>query len=185
MKPFTAIMLAGVAICPIGKTDIATAAAPAAASARMSAAECEVWNRERSFAKSVESHDAAAFAEHIHQGAVFNAGTREPVRGRAAVVADWKDIIEGSKIVLRWSPGVVSIGGNPDIALSSGPAWIENPDPQAKQPHTISAFTSTWVKGSDGQWRVLFDGSGAPPRAVSADDVRKLVASLPHECPRA
>ena len=34
-------------------------------------AECEVWNREKSFAVSVENHDAKAFAEHIDANAIF------------------------------------------------------------------------------------------------------------------
>src|SRR5580658_9095827 len=49
---------------------------------RFSAVECEVWNRERSFAASVEHHDAAAFAEHVHAKAAFDATSPEPTRGR-------------------------------------------------------------------------------------------------------
>ena len=37
----------------------------ARAEARMSKAECEVWNRELSFSRTVEAHDAAAFANHV------------------------------------------------------------------------------------------------------------------------
>jgi ketosteroid isomerase-like protein len=155
------------------------------APARMSAAECEVWNRELGFSRTVETHDAAAFATHVHSGAVFGAGSPAPTRGRAAVVENWKDIIEGRKIVVRWHPGFVSIGGNPDIALSSGPAWIEDLDPNTRQRFSISRFTSTWVKDADGEWRVLFDGSGAPPKAATAEDVAKLVAAQASTCPRA
>jgi ketosteroid isomerase-like protein len=157
----------------------ATAAAPAP----MSAAECEVWNRELSFAHSVETHDAVAFAAHLQADTVFGAGTPTPMHGRAAVTEDWKDIIEGTQLVLRWRPGFVAIGGYPNIALSSGPAWTENPDPNAKQRYTISKFTSTWVKEADGQWRVLFDGAGAPPKPATAEDIQKLIAAQPATCP--
>jgi len=162
----------------------ANAAGAVAKPAAMTAAECEVWSRELSFAKSVEAHDATAFAAHLHSGTVFSAGTAAPVRGRAAVVADWKEIIEGKTIVLRWHPAFVSIGGDPHIALSSGPAWIEDPDPKSKQRYSILHFTSTWVKEPDGQWRVLFDGAGAPPKPASADDIAKLVAQQAAVCPR-
>ena len=94
--------------------------------ATMSAAECEVWNRERSFARSVEHHDATAFSDHVHAQTVFQAGSDSPLRGHATVMQEWQPIVEGKEIVLRWYPGFVSIGGDPDIALSSGPAWIEN-----------------------------------------------------------
>jgi ketosteroid isomerase-like protein len=162
-------------------------AAPAAAPAptRMSAAECEVWNRELSFSRSVEAHDATAFASHLHEGTVFGAGSPAPVRGRAAVTDSWQEIIEGKKYALRWHPAFVSIGGDPNIALSSGPAWTDDFDPSTKQRYTISRFTSTWVKDRDGQWRVLFDGAGAPPKAASAEDIAKLVAAQSATCPKA
>ncbi len=165
-------------------------APPPPPAARMSAAECEVWNRERSFAASVEHHDAAAFAEHVHAQAAFDAGSPEPTHGRAAVVEAWKGIIDGKRIKLGWSPGIVTIGGDGNLAISRGPSWIENPRPDAKQPDVakrfrIGEFISTWIKDSDGQWRVLFDGGAAPMHDASAEDVAKLVASLPKECPQA
>lgn len=160
-----------------------SAAASAPTPAAMSARECEVWLRERSFAKTVEAHDAGAFAAHLVEGTVFGAASPGPVRGRAAVVTDWKEIIEGTKFALRWHPQFVSIGADPDIAISSGPAWTENFDPAAKQRFTISRFNSVWTRDADGEWRVLFDG-GTPPRPATAEEVAKLVASLPATCPR-
>ena len=153
--------------------------------AGMSVAECAVWNRERSFAASVAQHDALAFADHVHPQAVFNAGSPEPTHGRAAVVSDWKDIIEGTQIKLGWSPGIVTIGGDGSLAISRGPSWIEDLRPNSKQQYRIGEFISTWIRDTDGQWRVLFDGGAGPMNAASAEDVAKLVASLPKECPRA
>ena len=85
----------------------ADAAAPAPAA--LSEAECEVWSRERSFARTVEAHDAAAFAAHLAEGSVFGAGGPAPVRGRDAVVADWQPIIDGKLFALRWHPQFVAI----------------------------------------------------------------------------
>ncbi|MEO5595551.1 MAG: nuclear transport factor 2 family protein [Lysobacteraceae bacterium] len=149
----------------------------------MSAAECEVWNRELSFAYSVEQHDATAFADHIHAGAVFSAGTAEPARGRDAIVEAWQSILVGKDIILRWHPGYVSIGADPKIALLAGPAWIEHTNPAAKHRYTISNFTSTWVRDTDGQWRVLFDGSGGGSTPATADEVAALAAAQPTTCP--
>jgi ketosteroid isomerase-like protein len=150
----------------------------------MTAAECVVWNRERSFAASVEHHDAAAFAEHVHAKAVFDASSPEPTRGRDAIVASWKGLIDGKSIKLNWSPGTVAIGGDGGLAVSSGPDWIEDLRPNPKQHYQIGEFSSIWIKDVDGQWRVLFDAGNVPPHAASADDVAKLVASLPKECPQ-
>lgn len=150
----------------------------------MTAAECVVWDRERSFAQSVEAHDAAAFAEHIREDAVFEAGTSAPTRGRAAVVENWKDTIAGKGMLLRWYPDIVTIGGNPDIALSHGAFWLQDDSPNARQRFRSGSFNTIWQKGADGAWKVLFDWGGTPPVAVSAEDLAKLKAALPASCPR-
>ena len=150
----------------------------------MTAQECEVWNRELSFSKSVENHDARAFEQHLHPGAVFGAGTAAPDRGPDAIVKSWTEIIDGKRFVLRWHPQFVSIGGDPDIALSSGPAWIETPGAPADKRYTISRFTSTWVKDGKGPWRVLFD-AGTPPKIATREQVEALVAAQSPTCPGA
>jgi ketosteroid isomerase-like protein len=156
-----------------------------ASSAGLTAAECDVWSRERSFAQSVADHDAAAFAEHLHPGAVFLGGP-EPVRGRDAVVAAWAPLVKGDRIRLRWHPEQVVIGGDADIALSTGPYWLEDPSPDANPRFRIGRFISTWRRDAAGTWHVLYDGGGNNrTEPASAEDVAKLVASLPQACPRA
>ena len=148
----------------------------------MTAAECEVWNRERSFARSIERGDGTAFAEHVQPGAVFQAGTPAPQRGRDAVVAAWRPMITG-EFPLRWHPGIVSIGGDPDIALSTGPAWVEvkhseDADPKTAPRYRLGSFVSTWVRGDDGQWSVVFDGGGGNvPKPATQAEIEALAAA--------
>jgi ketosteroid isomerase-like protein len=184
MKPqasCTAIALSLLAWLSAAAADAPAKAVPLP---QMTAAECEVWNRERSFAQSIERGDAAAFADHIQADAVFQAGTSAPQRGRAAIVAAWQPMIDGT-FPLRWHPGGVSIGGDPDIALSHGPAWVENTDPAAKSRWRTGTFVSTWVRDADGAWRVLFDRSAQPFRDASAEEIAAIIAGLPKNCPRA
>lgn len=159
-------------------------AAPAVAVPALSAAECAVWERERRFAATVADHDATAFADHVHAQAVFDAGSAQPIHGRVAVVAAWKDIIAGTSIKLHWSPGVVTLGGDGSLAISRGPAWIEDSRPGARSRYRVGEFISTWIRDRDGQWRVLFDGGAAPMRPATAADVAKLIASIPAQCPQ-
>ena len=179
-------MLCSALLCAAGSSAVAQdAAVPAAPPLpQMSARECEVWNRERSFAQSVERHDAEAFADHVQRDAVFQAATPEPLRGRAAVVEAWTPIVNGD-FPLRWHPGAVSIGGDPDIAMSVGLAWVENPDPKAASRYRLGSFVSTWVRDEDGAWRVLFDRSAQPLRDASAEEVAKVRAALVETCPAA
>lgn len=184
IRPVLAVALA---LAAVGSAAANSPPAPPAPPAlTFSAAECAVWDREASFARSAEQHDAAAFASHVHPGAVFFNGPYQAVRGRDAVAKEWAPIIEGKDIVLRWHPDAVSIGGDPDVALSRGPYWMENRAKDAPQPYLVGRFISTWVRGDDGQWRVLFDGGAdGRPRPASAEDVERLKASAIRACPRA
>ena len=76
------------------------------------AAACEVWDRETSFAQTVVDHDAAAFASHLHPGAVFIGGDGNGTHGREAIVAEWAGLIDGKGLVLRWYPDAVDVSGD-------------------------------------------------------------------------
>jgi ketosteroid isomerase-like protein len=151
----------------------------------LSAAECQVWERERSFARSVQDGDHAAFAEHVHADAAFLPGATGVVRGRTAVAADWAGLIDGKEVKLRWHPERVVIAGDPDTAISQGPYWMDDTRPDAKQRWSTGKYNSVWSRGADGIWHVIFDGGGAPPRPSSAEEIAKIEALLPKECPRA
>ncbi|WP_223266798.1 YybH family protein [Luteimonas gilva] len=146
----------------------AWAVVPEPPAPRLSAAECEVWARELSFAQSVADHDAAAFAAHLHPGAVFGAKSPQPQRGRDEIARSWAGIVEGKRMKLSWYPAMVAIGGEGDIAYSSGPALYESLAPGAKQRYSIGGFQSMWHKDADGVWRVLFDDGVQPQPATDA-----------------
>ena len=149
----------------------------------LSAAECAVWARETSFAQSVATHDAAAFAEHLHPQAVFGAKQPQPTRGRDAIAQNWAGLIAGTRLKLLWYPAMVAIGGEPDIAYSSGPALYEAVDPKAAPRYRIGAFQSVWHKGADGVWRVLFD-DGIEPQPATDAAVAAFHAGRRAACPQ-
>jgi ketosteroid isomerase-like protein len=159
-------------------------AAPAV-SVSPAAAACAVWDREVAFARSVQNHDARAFAEIVHPGAVFV--ERDALQqGRDAVVKSWGDLIRGDAMRLDWHPTSVVLTGDPRVALSRGPYWIEVTKPDAKERFLTGAFQSVWLKDDDGVWRVAIDGGPAPPPVPATEaDVAKIKASLPTRCPMA
>lgn len=158
--------------------------APASLQARMTAAECEVWARELSFAQSVADHDAAAFAEHLHADAAFGVERAVPTRGRETIAAQWAGLIDGKALALRWYPTRTTIGGVDNIAASSGPALYEDLAPGTKQRYSMSRFHSVWHKGDDGVWRVLFD-DGTSPQPVTEAEAEAFKAARQTACPRA
>ena len=172
----------------LGASNLAAAADPLAPVAtpkvQMSADECAVWEREQSFAVSVQAHDAAAFRAHLHADAVFIDGRGGLTRGADAVTASWAGIISGEDLVLRWYPDVVTIAGTTGIALSRGPYWIENTKADADPRFMLGQFISTWLRGPDGQWQVVFDGGGGGrPQPATAEQITALKAGLATSCP--
>jgi ketosteroid isomerase-like protein len=147
-----------------------------------SAEECAVWAREQSFADTVEKHDAKAFADHVNANAVFSAKGPRPQRGRDTVVSHWAKIIDGTALRIAWYPTSVVIGGDGDIAYSSGRALLTSPDPKDPQRYALTRFQSVWHRDADGVWRVLFDDGEEPKPATEADVAAFHAGRKP--CPR-
>lgn len=136
---------------------------------------CAVWQRELSFARSVQQHDAAGFASHVEPDAVFAANSPRPQRGKDAVLAHWRGLIDGKQMRLAWYPTQVVADDAAGVAYSSGRWLMEATDPAAR-PHFIAGhFATVWHRGKDGAWRVLFDGGdeGTPTDQAGAADFRK------------
>ena len=150
----------------------------------MTAAECEVWSRERSFAASVEAHDPDAFRAHIHPEAAFIESDTQVARGRDTIAKNWAGILAGEDIVLRWHPGQVTIAGDGNVAVSRGPYWILNPKLDKEPRYLIGKFSSVWVKVKANRWLVLFDGGGGnQPQPATEADVAQVKAGLKATCP--
>jgi ketosteroid isomerase-like protein len=175
-------LFAGLALCA---TSAALAQLPAAKPvAMLTSAECEVWARELSFARSVADHDAVAFAAHIAPQAAFAASQTEPTRGRDEIARRWAPIVEGRRIRLDWYPTRTTIGDAADVAWSSGPALFENPDPKAPQRYRLGGFRSVWHRDGDGVWRVIFD-DGVDPVPATDEQVAAFRANRRSTCPKA
>jgi len=113
----------------------------------------DVRAAERAFAKTMADRNYKAFGTYISNEGVFF-GQKGAVRGRAAVVADWKRFFEGRKAPFSWAPETVEVLPSGRLALTSGPVR----DPKGA---VIGTFSTIWRLESDGKWRVVFD-KGCP-----------------------
>jgi ketosteroid isomerase-like protein len=117
-------------------------------------AQQQVFAAERAFARSMADRDAAAFARHVADEAVFFGGAGT-LRGKSQVVAGWATFFEGATAPFSWEPDQVEVLPSGNLALSTGLVR----DPQGK---VIARFNSIWRLEAPGQWRVVFD-KGSPP----------------------
>jgi hypothetical protein len=85
-------------------------------------------------------------------------------------------------VELQWYPTQVVIGGESDIAWSSGPALFRRKDADGATRVSLGAFGSVWKRGGDGVWRILFD-DGIRPVPASAEQAAAFITAR-RDCPR-
>jgi ketosteroid isomerase-like protein len=113
----------------------------------------QVLETERAFAQTMAERDFPQFTTFLADEAIFFSGD-EPIRGKAAVAADWQMFFEGPAAPFAWAPERVEVLDSGTLALSSGPVF----NPQGDR---IATFSSIWRLEAPGTWRIIFD-KGAP-----------------------
>lgn len=116
------------------------------------AAKAEVLAAERAFARSMAERDFAAFGRHIADDTRFFGGGKV-LRGKAAVLADWKAFFDGPQAPFSWDPDQVEVLDAGQLALSTG--LVRGPKGEV-----TARFTSIWQRQADGRWLVIFDKGG-------------------------
>jgi ketosteroid isomerase-like protein len=111
--------------------------------------EQQVFAAESAFAKTMADRDHAAFSSFISEEAVFISGGK-PVRGKAAITADWKKFYASPPAPFSWKPDLVEVLLSGTLAYSTGP--VANPDGKI-----FARFNSIWRLEAPGVWRVVFD----------------------------
>ncbi|OWQ46434.1 hypothetical protein CDL60_13205 [Roseateles noduli] len=139
----------------------ATAGTSSKAAAPTAAADSNpVRAAEIAFADTMAKRDFKAFAEFVAEDAVFIDG-KQPLRGRAAVLAHWKRFFDGAEAPFSWAPDLVEVLPDGQLGYSTGPVHVKD--------KLVARFASTWRLDADGRWRVVFDNGSEvcdckPPR---------------------
>ena len=116
----------------------------------------QVRDTEIAFARSMADRDASAFATFLADETMFF-NRNGAVRGKAAVIADWKRFFAEPKAPFSWAPEQVEVLPSGTLAISSGPVFA--PDGER-----AASFTSIWRLEAPGVWRIIFDkGCNCPP----------------------
>ncbi|MEO8134930.1 MAG: nuclear transport factor 2 family protein [Betaproteobacteria bacterium] len=124
----------------------------AAVPPRSSTAELEkqVADTERAFAKTMADRNYAGFGNFLSDETIFYSSPTTPLRGKPAVMENWKRFYEQPEAPFSWGPEQVQVLESGTLAISSGP--VRNP--QGKH---FANFSSIWRLEAPGVWRVIFD----------------------------
>lgn len=109
----------------------------------------QLADTELAFARTMAERDHAAFASFIADEAVFLMGGK-PLRGKAAVVENWKRFYSAPQAPFSWKPDHVQVLDSGGLGYSTGPVF----DAEGKQ---FARFYSTWRREASGAWRIVFD----------------------------
>ena len=115
----------------------------------------EVRATEIAFAKAFAERDSKTFFSYLADDAQF-LGRQKTMRGKQEVTAVWSEFFKPGVAPFRWQPERVVTNAAGDLGFSNGPVF----DEAGAQ---IGTFTSTWVRQSDGSWKILFDGGSVCP----------------------
>ena len=116
---------------------------------------------EMAFAKAVMDDKPDAFAALLDEGAVFVSG-KNVTRGKAAIVAGWKDFFGPARPYFEWHPEVVELSADGNLGLSRGPWVIRTKDKDGKEIEIKGLYNSVWQRQADGSWRIIFDAGCSP-----------------------
>jgi ketosteroid isomerase-like protein len=110
----------------------------------------QVANVERAFAATMKARDHAAFSSFLSEEAIFSGGV-QPLRGKAAVAAEWKKFFAKPDAPFSWEPDEVEVLASGTLAKTSGPVYAPNGK-------LIARFQSVWRLEAPDTWRIVFDG---------------------------
>lgn len=111
--------------------------------------EREVRDAETAFARTMAARDFAAFGRFIADDAVFVNGG-QPLRGKAAIVAEWRKYFADADAPFAWRPEIVAVLPSGTLAQTVGP--VTGADGKE-----FARFYSTWRRDADGRWRIVLD----------------------------
>jgi ketosteroid isomerase-like protein len=114
----------------------------------------EVRNTELAFAKAFADRDAATFFSYVADDATFLAA-RVNLVGKAEIVKRWSPFFNEKVAPFTWRPERVFVTAGGNIGLSTGPVF----DKDGLQ---AGIYSSVWQKNANGEWKIIFDGPGAP-----------------------
>jgi len=124
-----------------------------AAPAGLSAAQQQVWDTEKAFAKTMADRDFKAFSGFLADEAIFF-GSNRVMHGKAEIAAAWKTFYDKPAAPFSWEPAQVEVLESGKLALSTGPVH----DADGK---LIGTFSSIWRQDAPGLWHIVFD-KGSP-----------------------
>jgi ketosteroid isomerase-like protein len=114
-------------------------------------------------ARAVAGHDRGAFAALLGEEAVFAGGGGAPLRGRAAVVDGWAELLAAGGPRLRWAPELAELAASGELGYTVGHFDLETTGADGQVVRREGRYVTVWRRGSDGTFVAELDAALRPP----------------------
>lgn len=131
------------------------------------ASEEDLLRRDAEFSATLASGDAESFRAFFSEDAVLVGLDGTIARGRDAVFAAWKPIVDTPALQLTWHPLAATLSDDGAMGYTYG-EWKRTRDgSDGSELLGTGRYATVWRRGQDGVWRVALDigNADATPKA--------------------
>lgn len=136
----------------------------------IAAEESFLREMEAQWVQEFAAKDSGALAAHYAEEAVFMAPGMAPARGKDAIRAMLRTMVEDANLKLTFSPDRVTVAKSGDLAYTQGSWTMTTVDPATKKPmEDKGSYVTVYRKRAEGKWLAVADiNTSSVPRAEPA-----------------
>jgi uncharacterized protein (TIGR02246 family) len=131
---------------------------PAAPAVDVAAEQAKIRDIESAWVQEAAAKDFEKAAGHYTDDAVLIISGGPPARGKEAVHAAWKALLEDPNVKLAFSADRVELSASGDMATTKGSYTMTVTNPKTKKPvEDKGSYLTVYKKQADGNWKVIED----------------------------
>lgn len=155
MLKFTVVPFAGLLLlagCNTAPT------APATPAVDLVAEQSKIRDIEAGWVKEAAAKDLEKSVGHYADDAILMMPGAPPAKGKDAIRAAWKGMLDDPNIKLNFSSDRVEMSADGDLATTRGSYTMTVTNPKTKKPvDDKGSYMTVYKKQADGAWKVIED----------------------------
>lgn len=133
-------------------------APPAAPAVDLAAEQSKIRDIEAGWVKEAAAKDLEKSAGHYADDAILMMPGAPPAKGKDAIKAAWKGLLDDPNLKLNFSADRVEMSAGGDLATTRGSYTMTVTNPKTKKPvDDKGSYMTVYKKQADGDWKVIED----------------------------
>lgn len=132
--------------------------APAAPAVDLTAEQSKIRDIESGWVKEAAAKDLEKSSGHYTDDAILMMPGAPPAKGKDAIKAAWKGMLDDPNLKLNFSADRVEMSAGGDLATTRGSYSMTVTNPKTKKPmDDKGSYMTVYKKQADGNWKVIED----------------------------